>query len=338
MRARRTRSAVSATVVASGGCRRGRRRGRCAARTSGTPEPPRPPCRGSRGAGRSHRCCRATPRRCPAAGRRPARRAAICASDRSVGMLSVSAPRSSRTAALAAFAATSITDTLNCRSGGRSPRFRSRLSTARAPRSATSTLRRPCSTARSTSSTTAASWSLAVCRRRHQRADAGAGHGRRAPAGVRAGEQAELHPGIRRDAHHVVELGVGVQEHAAPLRHPPDRHVQLVSRAHDRAHAGRTLDAGNLHPPGDAVGEALGRDRQFAEVAAGQAERVEQLRLRGRGSRSALGVGVRGRRRVAHGLNLRSTPRLGKGVSVAALEGCPGPAPDPSRRRRRVVH
>jgi hypothetical protein len=88
-----------------------------------------------------------------------ARIAAICASVRSVGRLSVFAPRSSSTRADAAFAAGSMTEIFACMSAGSSPVSRIAENIDRTPTSDIRTLRIPCSAARRASSSAATSCS-----------------------------------------------------------------------------------------------------------------------------------------------------------------------------------
>ena len=74
--------------------------------------------------------------------------------ERSVGRLSVLAPSSSRTRAVAGLATGSITEIFACISEGNSPCSRMDLKIERTPRSAMRTLRNPCSAARLMSSRT----------------------------------------------------------------------------------------------------------------------------------------------------------------------------------------
>src|SRR5713101_7861932 len=156
--------------------------------------------------------------------------AAICASERSGGRLSVEAPSPAKTFAVAALATGNITDTLACMSSGSAPASRSAENAKSAPTSARRTLRMPCAAARSASSRTATS-----C--------------------VRPCKEADLD--LRLSAHpsDPVELCVGEHAHSASLRHAVHRYLEACSLIEDGLETRRALRARNLDPELRPVGK-----------------------------------------------------------------------------------
>jgi hypothetical protein len=102
---------------------------------------------------------------------------------------------------------------------------------------------------------------LPVGDRREDGTCRGPGHRGRTPAGVGAGEEADLDVRFGGAARPLVELGVGLQEDAAPLRDAVDPHVEPLRLLEHRVEAAWPLGARDLDPIVRPVGKALVRAR-----------------------------------------------------------------------------
>ena len=189
----------------------------------------------------------------------------------------MSAPRSPRTRAAAGFAAGSITEIFACMSSGSRPARRASAKAERTPMSAIRTLRKPWSAARRASSraATTCSWPRAV----------GA---KTPPAGARAAaemsqaafgraKEADLDARGRGRGGHRVELGVGLEKDAAPLRDAVHPDVEPLGLLEHGLEAARPLGARDLDPVLRAVGKALRRIGQVVQVARRQPDRAQEV-------------------------------------------------------------
>ena len=213
-----------------------------------------------------------------------ARIAAICASERSVVRLSVSAPMRTSARAVAGFETGSITETLACMSAGRNSRRRASAKTSSRPTSAIRTLRTPAAAARRAS---ARPCTICSCPRE---AAATA-----PPAGLRAmpevsqaafGRAKRLTSTVASRAIAAISASssVGEHEHARALRGAVHAHLELLAGREQRLEAARPLAARDLDAVARAVGEALGR---LGQARGGR--RAEGRATRGSCGRSASG-------------------------------------------------
>ena len=114
-------------------------------------------------------------------------------------------------------------------------------------------------------------------------------------------------------ARHLVELGVGEQEDAAPLRDAVHRHVEPLGLLEHRLEAARALGARDLDPVLRAVGEAPGRVGQLVQVA-----RAAAPSTRARVARLHAGDHTT-RRRCGDAVNPGSDPGFGVDPRVRPL-------------------
>jgi len=108
-----------------------------------------------------------------------------------------------------------------------------------------------------------------------------AGRRREAPGRVRPGEQAHLDARFGRDPSELVQLGVGLEEHARSLRDAVHAHVEALRLLEHRLEAARSFGRRDLDAVLGAVGEALGGIGQLVEVAPRQPETCEEVPNRG---------------------------------------------------------
>ncbi|MET7782400.1 hypothetical protein [Streptomyces sp. NPDC005388] len=140
--------------------------------------------------------------------------------------------------------------------------------------SATSTERTPSSQPRITSSIPYASWSA-------PRSTAAGGRrrlGAEVPAAAGVDEEADLDPVFAAECHHLLDLRVGEEHHAAALADAVNLDPVLFGRLHDRVERSWAFDRRDLHPALRAVREALVRVGQFPEIPFRQPERGAWLR------------------------------------------------------------
>ena len=118
---------------------------------------------------------------------------------------------------------------------------------------------------------------LAPCGRRENAAGRGARRRRRVPGGVRSSEERDLDRCGGRRSGQLVQLGVGLEEHAASLRDAMHGHVEPFRLLENRLEAARPLRARDLHAVLRPVGEALLRVGELVEVAARQSDRAQEV-------------------------------------------------------------
>ena len=254
-----------------------------------------------------------------------------------MGRLIVDAPRPSRTRALAGFAAGSITETFACMSrGSNSARFASGKRD-RTPRSAIRTERKPCCGGAHAVLEIRDDLLLAV--RRRGESLVRARRRRDAPCSVRAREQADLDPRLGRLPRHVVELGVGLQEHARALRDAVDAHVEALRLLEHGGEAARPLRRRDLDAVLRAVGEIAsaksGRSLRSPRGSPRPSKEVANQRLRA--SLNSSSNEVRRARPVRR--DDRDDPRAGAAADVRVRRPHGSPrragARRASRKRRR---
>ena len=108
-------------------------------------------------------------------------------------------------------------------------------------------------------------------------------HRRDSPGGVRPREQADFHRRLRPEPRHLVELGVGEQEHAGPLRNAVHADVEPLGLLEHGLEAPRPFRARDLHPVLRSVGEPLVGGRVLVQVGRREPGCLEELPRRRHG-------------------------------------------------------